>query len=195
MTRYGKYALGAVCVLVVAMIGSLVGVRRASAQNGGIGPAPSRPATNAPGAPPPGAIGTGATPAPAPQNLGADAGQPFQELFPLTFEDGSSETSYVITVPEGNRWVIEYSAAAGLLPAGHRVLLLLSTQLASGQGGDFPVPTQIQTGFAGDQLVAAQPMRVYADGGTPVTVRAFRNATAGMVTFGMTISGRLLPMQ
>ncbi len=99
------------------------------------------------------------------------ARQPFQrELDPLV-SPGSFTASDSLTVPAGKRFAIEFASASVDTPAGTKMWVRIQTT-SSGVGLSYSLLPQLQGNYAADGsdfLLAAQPMKLYADPGTQVT--------------------------
>jgi hypothetical protein len=100
------------------------------------------------------------------------ARQSFQrELDPLV-PSGSFSASDSLTVPAGKRFVIEFASASIDTTAGTKMWVRIQTT-SSGVGLSYSLLPQLQGNFGADGsdfLLASQPMKLYADPGTQVTV-------------------------
>lgn len=96
------------------------------------------------------------------------------------------------SVPNGKQLVIEYFSATAIVPSGQSGFFFITTR-AGGVALLHHVPV-IQkfadSAFAGsDLLVAGQPVRIYADPGTTLSVSFRRSNNAGPSSFSADISG------
>ena len=118
---------------------------------------------------------------------------PFQkELDPLV-PAGSFTASDSLTVPLGKRLVIEFASATISTTAGTKLWVRIQTT-ANGSINFHSLLPELQGPFSADGsdfLLAAQPMKIYADPGTQVTVIASvlggvanTNTGAGVVMSG-----------
>ncbi|HSP16677.1 MAG TPA: hypothetical protein VLV78_18165 [Thermoanaerobaculia bacterium] len=127
----------------------------------------------------------------------SDARQPFQVGAVGTQNGTNVSTLTVATVPVGKRLVIEFVSMSGQVPPGQHVELFHITTSAGPFGGathDFLVNPQPDA-VIGDALFrASQQVRLYADPGTTVTATFRRNSSAGLTTYGATISGYLVDL-
>jgi hypothetical protein len=121
------------------------------------------------------------------------ARQAFQDRLTFNLADGFSEVCMPIAVvPAGKRLVIEYVSARVSLPGGQK---LRGVQLFNNLNGDFayhylmPAPTG-----AFNEYVVGQPLRLYADANTQVSICASRDLSAGTAQVLATISGYLVDM-
>ncbi len=117
---------------------------------------------------------------------------PYSGGFGFLVANGTTSTTSLGVVPAGKRLVIEYFSGSGEVPTGQTAYFYISTT-AGGTGGSHSVPvTQkfADAAFAGsDALVAAQPLRLYADPGTNVEVGFRRSSANGGAFCSAFISG------
>jgi hypothetical protein len=130
----------------------------------------------------------------------ADPRQPFQKSITVTWTNGSNYTADSFAVPTGKRLVIEMVSAEGTFEQTDNKLLAFSIGTTVNgapaayalpfivQGASFSVPNSLHPYF---YYAASQPVRLYADPGTPVSVKAFRALTTASGGFTMNISGYL----
>ena len=128
--------------------------------------------------------------------------RPGNELATLAFQRevsiplGARQNTASFRVPPGKRFVIEYVSANGFVPFGQTVLFSLQTSVNGEVAAHFLVPSRFA--FArvtipdGELIRARQSMRVYADGGTEVTVNARRSGSWGGGSATVTVSGYLV---
>jgi hypothetical protein len=124
------------------------------------------------------------------------ARQPFQIGFPFTMNSGTEQVFQSITVPDGKRLVIEYvSMGSGSVPVGQHLFIILRT-FVGGVGAFHYVAVTPQGRLAppnvADTFVASQPMRVYADPGTTVTIQMQRDSGYAACGPNLTVSGYLV---
>ena len=124
------------------------------------------------------------------------ARQPFQrELDPLVTV-GQFTASDSLTVPAGKRLVIEFATAPVTTPPGTKLWVRIQTTV-NGISNQYSLLPELQGSFAAsgsDFLLAAQPMKVYADPATQVVAvvnvlggTANANTGAGVVMSGYLI--------
>jgi len=117
----------------------------------------------------------------------------FQQSLKGTMAAGTEGLNLTFTVPAGKQLVIEYVAGNCFVPSGQACVLSIFTQVGA-SAIQFNVETNNVGPFGGgnDLWRAGQVVRLYANSGTIVTLRADRNSPTGTanVTF-MSISGYL----
>lgn len=122
------------------------------------------------------------------------ARNPFQAAVEITMPNGTGGENAVVVVPKGKRLVIEYLSGDASLPAGQKCLFSVATfvngqttgtwhYLASGPVGKFGPFDCFRTG---------QVVRLYADPGTQVQLRADRDIPDGKGVARMSLSGYLV---
>ena len=128
------------------------------------------------------------------QDIDNGARQPFQEGVQVTLDPGFAGQNGFVPVPTGKRLVIEYASARGSVPAGQTMVFTIVTQLSGELSGKFHTlpATQQFTSASTDSFITGQQVRLYADSGTTVFLRADRNSAAGTGSFLFTISGYLI---
>lgn len=121
----------------------------------------------------------------------------FQASASITLADGTTfATSTITTVPAGKRLVIEYISALAATQTGQKAL----AQIQVYQGTTpylHRVALSLQGTFTtsfgtGDEFVAGQSTRLYADAGTAVIVEIGRSASSGAAKGVFVISGYLV---
>ncbi len=129
-------------------------------------------------------------------NLG-DALQPFQAAANSTQSGYNVSTVDIATVPAGYRLAIEFVSMVGQVPPTQHVEILQILTVTDPFGGVYhdllvnPQPAAV----IGDALFrASQEVKLYANPGTTVRALFRRNSSVGDATFGVTISGRLVPV-
>lgn len=127
----------------------------------------------------------------------ADALQPFQAAANSTQSGYNVSTVDIATVPAGYRLAIEFVSMVGQVPPTQHVEILQILTVTDPSGGIYhdllvnPQPAAV----IGDALFrASQEVKLYANPGTTVSALFRRNSSAGDATFGVTISGRLVPV-
>lgn len=130
----------------------------------------------------------------------ADQRQPFQKSVSVAWVNGSNYAADSFAVPTGKRLVIEIVSAEGTFEGADNKLLTFSigttingTPAAYSlpfivQGAAFSLPNSTNPYY---YYAASQSLRLYADSGTPVSVKAFRVTTTASGGFTMNISGYL----
>src|SRR5207244_1903577 len=122
---------------------------------------------------------------------------------PLQGAANSTQSGYnvsvvdIATVPAGYRLAIEFVSMVGQVPPTQHVEILQITTVTDPFGGvshDLLVNAQ-PAAVIGDALFrASQEVKLYANPGTTVRALFRRNSSAGDATFGVRISGRLVPV-
>lgn len=123
------------------------------------------------------------------------ARQPFQKEVIVNLAAGENEAQdfVPISIPSGQRFVMEHASATGFVPAGQKLRMFVLTRLNSELTSHALVSTPQGTFDGGrDVFTASQPLRLYAGTGDFIKVVAQRNATAvnGFVFFS--VSGYLV---
>ncbi len=126
-----------------------------------------------------------------------DARQPFQLATNSTQNGTNVSVETIGTVPAGKRLVIEFVTMTGQVPAGQHAEIFEITTSTDPLGGVShqlvinPQPDAV----IGDALFrSSQQVKLYANAGTQVNVLFRRSSSAGLATFGATISGYLVDM-
>lgn len=119
---------------------------------------------------------------------------PFQSSVDISLPAGTGGQNAFVQVPAGKRLVIEYVSGDALMPTGQKCLLSVLTLLA---GQTTATQHRLETVALGkfgatDHFRAAQVVRLYADPGTTVTLRADRDLATGTATARMSLSGKLV---
>jgi hypothetical protein len=119
---------------------------------------------------------------------------PFQTSVDLNLPVGAGGQNASFQVPAGKRLVIEYVSGEAFMPTGQKCLFSIFTSLA---GQSTPTRHLLETVSFGkfgapDYFRTAQVVRLYADPGTGVMLRADRDLTTGTATARMSLSGKLI---
>jgi len=96
----------------------------------------------------------------------------FQLELDVPIPAGSISASNSFPVPEGKRFVIEFASASVKSPTGARIWVRIQTSVNNSVNAHSLTPV-LQGPFAsggGDFFLVSQPMRVYADSGTQLSV-------------------------
>ena len=135
--------------------------------------------------------------APVPVFSLGEAIRPFHAFANSTQSGTNVSTVDVATVPAGHRLVIEFVSMVGQVPPTQHVEILqvtTSTDPVGGVSHQLLVNAQ-PAAVIGDAIFrASQEVRLYANPGTTVRALFRRNSSVGDATFGITISGRLVPV-
>ena len=124
------------------------------------------------------------------------ARQPFQASVEIKLPPGTEGQNGFVAVPAGKRLVIEYASGEAFLPTGQKGLLSVLTivngaktytrhHLATVTIGNFGAPAY---------FLAGQVVRLYADAGNTVMLRADRDAPTGDGLARLSISGYLVDL-
>jgi hypothetical protein len=120
---------------------------------------------------------------------------PFQIELNGTMGPGTEGLNLTFTAPTGKTLVIEYVSGDCFVPSGQSCVLSILTEVNGARTGTpFNLDTDNVGAFGGGDVLwrAGQQVLLYADGGTIVTLRADRNASAGSATpIIMSLSGHL----
>jgi hypothetical protein len=123
--------------------------------------------------------------------------RPFHAFANSTQSGNNVSTVDVATVPAGHRLVIEFVSMVGQVPPTQHVEILsvtTSTDPVGGVSHQLLINAQ-PAAVIGDAIFrASQEVRLYANPGTTVRALFRRNSGIGDATFGITISGRLVPV-
>jgi hypothetical protein len=111
----------------------------------------------------------------------------FQKSLNGTMTAGIEGLNLAFTVPDGKQFVIEYASGnCSVLPGEVCTLSILI------QNGAGTVEYHLQTANAGSLgWIAGQQVKLYANSGTTVTLRADRNSQTGEAVASMSVSGYL----
>jgi hypothetical protein len=125
----------------------------------------------------------------------AQAVSDFQQSLTGNMGPGTEGVNLFFTVPTGKQLVIEYVAGNCFVPEGQTCVLSIFTQNAgSPTAVEYNLVTEGVGPFGSDEDLwrTGQAVKLYADSGTTVMLRADRNAATGHahITF-MTVSGYL----
>jgi hypothetical protein len=126
------------------------------------------------------------------------AKQPFETTGLLAFSDGQYDIELTVTtVPAGKRLIIEYVSLYATLFTGQS--LVFATLHSTGNNGNayHRLPITGPTNDGGyDEFMVSQAIRMYADPGTPVTLRVRRSTSSGYSLDGdYAISGYFIDVQ
>lgn len=124
-----------------------------------------------------------------------DGVTPFHQTVTGSFPAGSFGGSGIISVPDGQRLVIEYVSAHVLLPTGQNLhQVSVSTQIKGSTVQHFLVRNQHGAHFSGTDNVftVGQQLRLYADGGSPIIFSLARNVATGNPGYSLAVSGYLV---
>jgi hypothetical protein len=120
--------------------------------------------------------------------------QPFQAAVEINLPPGTGGENGFVQVPKGKRLVIEYASGEGFLPTGQKCLFSVITSLQGQATGTrhYLESTPMGKFGAPDYFRAGQVVRLYADPGTTVMLRADRDVTTGQGLVRMSLSGHLV---
>lgn len=128
-----------------------------------------------------------------------DVRHPFQRDVSVLVPAGSLSASSGFQVPAGQRLVIELVTGFTRVHVAELVRLTVATQAGSGVVVHHVAPSvyrrELPPGVAPDFMVTfSQPVRIYADPGTQVTVTAARSENAEITPtfFALSLSGYLV---
>jgi hypothetical protein len=121
--------------------------------------------------------------------------QPFQAHIEIALPAGTEGQNGFVTVPADRRLVIDYVSGEGFVPSGQKCVFSVITSLNGAASGTTHYLRSVQMGpFGGKDLSqTGELVRLYADPGTTVMLRADRDAPAGDGLARMTLSGHLIP--
>jgi hypothetical protein len=127
------------------------------------------------------------------------AHQPVQAIVSCLADNVLGCSEIIYTVPQGKRLVIEFASMEATLTADQKAQLKLDTTAGGATvTHNFPL-TPPAVVFQGEAVVStlAQQVRLYADGGTSVEIKARRNniGPAFLAFFRVSISGYLVDSQ
>jgi hypothetical protein len=129
----------------------------------------------------------------SPERSDAAALDVFQFSQGGTMPTGTEGLNVSFTVPAGKQLVIEYVAGNCFVPAGQTCVFSIFTDLG-GVTRQFNIETEGVGAFGGGGVLwrAGESVKLYANSGTTVMLRADRNAPSGTanITF-MSLSGYL----
>jgi hypothetical protein len=127
-------------------------------------------------------------------DVDSPARQPFQAAVEIKLPNGTGGENGFVTVPNGKRLVIEYASGEAFLPAGQKCLFSVITSLKGQTTGTRHYLESVPLGHFGapDYFRAAQVVRLYADAGSTVMLRADRDIATGEGLARMSISGHLV---
>ncbi|MBZ5728289.1 MAG: hypothetical protein LAP87_25300 [Acidobacteriia bacterium] len=127
-------------------------------------------------------------------DVDSPARQPFQAAVEIKLPNGTGGQNGFVVVPKGKRLVIEYASGEAFLPTGQKGLFSVITSLAGQTTGTRHYLDSDALGKFGapDYFRAGQVVRLYADQGTTVMLRADRDIATGDGLARMSISGHLV---
>jgi hypothetical protein len=122
------------------------------------------------------------------------ARQPFQAAVQIDMPAGTGGQNGFVTVPTGKRLVMEYASGEAFMPTGQKCLFSVITTIGGASTGTRHYLESNAVGKFGapDYFQAGQVVRLYADPGTTVMLRADRDIAAGDATARLSISGYLV---
>ncbi|MBV8201047.1 MAG: hypothetical protein JOZ15_10540 [Acidobacteria bacterium] len=122
------------------------------------------------------------------------ATNPFQATVEIKLPNGTGGENGFVNVPNGKRLVIEYVSGEAFLPKGQKALFSVITSLQGEATGISHYLDSDAIGHFGapDYFRAGQVVRLYADPGTIVMLRADRDLATGEGLARMSISGELV---
>jgi hypothetical protein len=120
----------------------------------------------------------------------APARVPFQTQVALSIDNGGPGGFSPVSIPAGQRLIVEYVSLTGSVPAGQKLSVSIQTTVSSATAA-FSVPIQVQESVDGiDKLVANQMMKIYAEG-PEFHVACWRTKMDGPAQMTFNISGYL----
>lgn len=124
---------------------------------------------------------------------GSSPSTPFQQQIDLSIYEGGKASSVSVGVPAGKVLVIEFVSLSSVLPTGQKLAASIGTT-ATGSQATYVLPTTTYDSpiDGTDAVRANQVMRVYADGGSIITLMVVRNSAKGVSQVGLAISGHLV---
>jgi hypothetical protein len=124
-----------------------------------------------------------------------DVDEPGRNAHVVRVCQSTESTCGSVTVPVGNRYVIEQVAGECQVGTGSTIYGFRLHAWLNGAENVYPVRNNISADSGGGQTTTGfffQPARIYADGGTELSV-AFAGL-GGSAFCGVTLSGHLVPM-
>ena len=127
-------------------------------------------------------------------DLDNPARQPFQAAVEITMPNGTEGQNGFVTVPAKKHLVIEYASGEAFVPTGQKALFSVITTIGGAPTGTrHYLDTDAMGKFgAPDYFRAGQVVRLYADPGTTVMLRAERDFATGDALARISISGYLV---
>ncbi|MGB8910102.1 MAG: hypothetical protein WCC84_15260 [Candidatus Cybelea sp.] len=124
----------------------------------------------------------------------ADSHIAFQAAVQIDLPNGTEGQNGFVAVPSGKRLVIEYVSGEAFLPTGQTCLFSVITTIGGASVGTSHYLVSYAMGNFGapDCFVAGQVVRLFADPGTTVMLRADRDAASGAGIARMSLSGQLV---
>ena len=123
----------------------------------------------------------------------APARVPFQQQVVLSIDNGGPGGFSPVSIPAGQRLIVEYVSLTGSAPTGQKLSVSIQTTVSNATAA-FSVPILVQETVDGtDKLVANQMMKVYAEG-PEFHVACWRTKVDGPAQMTFNISGYLETM-
>src|SRR5450432_320100 len=123
----------------------------------------------------------------------APARVPFQQQVVISIANGGPGGFSPVSIPDGQRLIVEYVSLAGSAPAGQKLSVSIQTTVANATAA-YSVVIQVQESADGtDKLVANQMMKIYAEG-PEFHVACWRTKVDGPAQMTFNISGYLEPI-
>jgi hypothetical protein len=120
----------------------------------------------------------------------APARVPFQQQVVLSIDNGGTGGFSPVSIPAGQRLIVEYVSLSGSVPAGQKLSVSIQTTVSNATAA-YSVVTQVQESVDGtDKLVANQMMKIYAEG-PEFHVACWRSKVDGPAQITFNISGYL----
>ena len=119
---------------------------------------------------------------------------PFQQEIHVGIPAGAGEGfAFSTQIPAGKRLIMENVSAQVSMPSGQRALVFINAT-SGGATIQHAIPVTLQGTFSGyDEMMASQPMKLYADPSSYVGVSVFLNSLAGPTDVWVKVSGKLVP--
>jgi hypothetical protein len=115
---------------------------------------------------------------------------PFQQQVALSIANGGPGGFSPVSIPAGQRLIVEYVSLTGSAPAGQKLSVSIQTTVSNATAA-YSVPIQLQeTADGTDKLVANQMMKIYAEG-PEFHVACWRTKVDGPAQMTFNISGYL----
>jgi hypothetical protein len=124
----------------------------------------------------------------------APARIPFQQQVVISIANGGPGGFAPVSVPVGQRLIVEYVSLSGSAPAGQKLSASIQTTVSNATA-EYSVGIQVQESADGtDKLMANQMMKIYAEG-PEFHVACWRSKSDGPAQMMFNISGYLEPLQ
>ena len=115
---------------------------------------------------------------------------PFQQQVVLSIDNAGPGGFSPVSIPAGQRLIVEYVSLTGSAPAGQKMSVSIQTTVSNATAA-YSVPIQLQETVDGtDKLVANQMMKIYAEG-PEFHVACWRTKLDGPAQMTFNISGYL----